>query len=170
MGDGSQYAPSDTTVFATAFYKNDYLATQYNIKAGKLYLEDLLYPFKFPVTKFRLRSLWEVQYMGVSATVDAPLDTTATTGTGSRSIILPTFGLAAEYAIAPHVLLRVAGTGFGLPHRAEIWDAEGTISYRYGKWEIVAGAKAFHFKTSPQNEEYIEGTLDGGFVGVRWHF
>jgi hypothetical protein len=68
-GDGTQYAPSDTTVFATAFNKNDFLATQYQIKAGKLYLEDLLYPFKFPVAKFRLRSLWEVQYIGISSTV-----------------------------------------------------------------------------------------------------
>ena len=138
----------------------------------------MLHPFKFPVEKFRLKSLWEVQYISVKTTVDAPLKeiTTDSSGTpipntaaGSRQVILPTFGLAAEYAIAPHVLLRAAASGFGIPYRADIWDAEGTISYRHNKWEILGGVKALHFKTSPQNDEYIAGTLSGGYVGVRWH-
>jgi hypothetical protein len=178
-GDGSQLAPIATTVYSTSYIKGDYLSTQYNIRGAKLYLEDLLYPYKFPAAKFRLRSLWEVQYVGIKGTVDAPLktvttdssgNTTVTTGSGSNQILLPSFGVAAEYAIAPHILLRAAGTGFGLPHKSEILDAEATVSYRHGKWEIVGGAKALHVKTSPQKDEYVTATMDGAFVGVRWHF
>jgi hypothetical protein len=178
-GDGTQTAPAATALFATGYNKGDFLSTQYQITSGKLYLDDLLHPFKFPVEKFRLKSLWEVQYLGIMSTIDAPLKTTSTssgtlvsnTTSGSRNLILPTFGIAAEYAISPHVLLRADASGFGLPHRAELWDAEGTISYRRSKtWEIRAGFKVLHFKTSPQKDEYVTDTISGGFVGLRYHW
>ena len=178
-GDGSQDAPTNTTLFSTGYTKGTYLSTQYQIRGGKLYLEDLLHPFKFPVEKFRLKSLWEVQYVTITGTIDAPLapatadssgSLIATSGTGSRDLILPTFGLAAEYAVSPHVLLRGAATGFGIPHHSELWDAEGTISYRRKVWEFRAGYKVLHFKTSPQKDEYFTDTLSGGFVGVRYHW
>jgi hypothetical protein len=177
-GDGSQTAPAATTVYSTSYNKGDGLNTQYQITSGKLYLDDLLYPYKFPVSKFRLKSLWEVQYIGVKGTIDAPLKPTTdaagnavtTTGTGSNNIIFPTFGLAAEYAISPHVLLRADASGFGLPHRAELYDAEGTVSYRRDKLEFRAGVKLLHFKTSPQKEEYVTDTLSGGFIGIRYHW
>jgi hypothetical protein len=169
-GDGNQVigtpAPS---LFTTQFYTGDIVATQYQIKAAKLYLEDLLWPHKFPVAKFRVRSLWEVQYVNIKATIDAPAVTTGETGTGSHQIILPTFGLAPEYAISPHVLFRFAASGFGWYHKADIWDAEATISYRVNHVELVAGGKAFHFKTSPNDTEYFRGTLVGAIVGLRWH-
>jgi hypothetical protein len=127
------------------------------------------------VSRFRLKSLWEAQYLSVRAAIDAPLKTITSTQlswaiSGSRSIILPTFGVAAEYALTPHVLLRAAGTGFGLPHRAALWDAEGSISYRRKAWELRGGFKITHFKTSPQKDEYMQGMVDGGFIGIRYHW
>ncbi|HWE00534.1 MAG TPA: hypothetical protein VG345_15890 [Bryobacteraceae bacterium] len=177
-GDGNQTATKTLDLFSTTINPGDYLATQYQIKAGKLYLDDLLWPYKFPVSRFRLKSLWEVQWISVSTTIDAPLVAAVEsssgisfeTATGSRQVILPSFGLAAEYALTPHTLFRAAATGFGLPHRADIWDAEATLSYRRRKWEILAGFKAMHFKTTPQQTEFIADTLSGGFVGVNWHF
>ncbi len=177
-GTGSQIGTTGTTVFSVGYNKGEYISTQYQIQAGKVYLDDLLYPYKFPVSKFRLKSLWEVQYIGVKGTVDGPLAPTTDTsgnavtnsGTGSRNIIFPTFGIAAEYAIAPHVLLRAAGSGFGVPHRAEIYDAEGTVAYRRKNIEFRAGYKLLHFKTSPQKDEYFTDTLSGGFVGVLYHW
>lgn len=178
-GDGSQLAPIDTNPFGTSFNKGDYLANQYQITGGKIYLDDLLYPFKFPVAKFRLKSLWEVQYISIHANIDAPLDpltqdssgnAVSTTAASTRTIIFPTFGLAAEYDLAPHLMLRIAGSGFGLPHRAEILDGDATISYRRGSVEVVGGFKALHFKTSPQKDYYLSDTLQGGYVGLRWHF
>jgi hypothetical protein len=178
-GDGTQNSPTNTTLFSTGYTTGEYLSIQYQITGAKLYLDDLLYPFKFPVSKLRFKSLWEVQYVAIQATVDAPLAATAdssgnpisNTTSGTRSVIIPTFGGAVEYAISPHVLLRGAATGFGIPHHAELWDAEGTIAYRYSKtWEFRAGYKVMHVKTSPQKDEYITDTVSGGFFGVRYHW
>jgi hypothetical protein len=178
-GDGNQTATKTLDLFNTTINPGDYLATQYQIKAGKIYLDDLLWPYKFPVSRFRLKSLWEVQWISVSTTIDAPLvaatedssgNITTETATGSRQVILPTFGIAAEYALTPHVLLRADASGFGLPHRSDIWDANALVSYRHKKWEIRGGFKAVHFKTSPQNTEFITDTIAGAFVGINYHF
>ncbi len=178
-GDGSQTAPADTTIFATTYSKGDFLNTQYQITALKLSYDDLLYPFKFPVARFRVKSLWEAQFVSSQGTIDAPFkaNTTDSSGnlisnasSGTRTIILPTFGAAVEYALTPHVLLRADASGFGLPHRADIWDAEAYVSYRRKKLEFRGGYKILHFKSSPQIDEYMIGTVQGGFVGVRYHF
>jgi hypothetical protein len=169
-GDGTQAAPVDTDLYSTQFYKGDTISSQYQITRAKLYLDDLLFPHKFPVSKFRLKSLWEVQLIKIKSTIDAPLVAAGETSQGSQQIVFPTFGLAAEYAVAPHVLFRVAGSGFGLYHKADLWDGEATVSVRRGQWEIVGGGKAFHFKTSPNNLEYVSGTIVGAFVGLRWHW
>ena len=172
-GDGNQLAPVYADLFSQGISQGDSLATQYQILATKLYLDDLLFPHKFPVAKFRLKSLWEVQYVHAKATID-DLTEGVSAGypiitSGTKQLILPTFGIAVEYALAPHVLLRLNGSGFGIPHKADIWDAEATVSYRHGPWEIVAGEKAFHFKSSPNSTEYLTATLTGAFVGLRFH-
>jgi hypothetical protein len=172
-GDGNQASPATIDIFGGTYNPGDYLATQYQIQNAKFYLDDLLFPHKFPVAKFRLKSLWEVEWMQIKGTIDAPyIDATgvAASGSASHQIIYPAFGLAAEYALTPHVLLRAAATGFGLIHHADLWDAEATISYRRGMWEIRGGGKAFHFKTSPNSTEYVSATLAGAFVGLRWHW
>lgn len=171
-GDGNQTAPVALDLFGQSFNQGDYLASQYGILASKLYLEDLLFPHKFPVAKFRLKSLWEFQYIHMKSTIDAPAYdlTSPETAIGTRQIFLPTFGIAAEYALTPHTLARVDASGFGIPKKADIWDASATISYRHGAWEIYGGGKALHFKSSPNNVEYLVDTLSGAFVGIRWHW
>lgn len=172
-GEGNQIAPVYTDIFSQGIEPGDSLNTQYQIMATKLYLDDLLFPHKFPVEKFRLKSLWEVQYVHAKAEIDDLTEgveaETPITTSGTKQLILPTFGLAAEYAIAPHVLLRIDGSGFGIPHKADIWDASATASYRHGFWEIYAGGKAFHFKSSPNSTTDLTATLAGAFVGVRFH-
>lgn len=178
-GDGNQVlgAPA-VDIFGANYIQGDYLATQFQFKSAKLYLDDLLFPHKFPVAKFRIKSLWEVEWVHIKETIDAPiLDATlaaqglaADSANVSHQIILPAFGLAAEYALTPHVLLRASLSGFGIPHKADIADAEATVSYRHGMWEIRGGGKAFHFKTSPNSPEYISATIAGAFVGIRWHW
>jgi len=175
-GDGNQTAPSDTTLFGASINKGDYLATQYQIRSGRLYLDDLMYPHKFPVAKFRLKSIWAIRYLGVKTTIDAPLqkdangNLTNAAGTGSRQIVLPELGVAAEYGIARHVVLRVGGSGFGIPHHSNIWDGEATLAWRHGKVSVEGGVKALGFKTSPHKDEYTQDRLYGGFIGVRYHW
>lgn len=170
-GDTNTSTPVATDLFGTAqLNAGDKLTTAYQILDIKFYLDDLLYPHFFPVKKLRFKSIWAVNYMQIYARVSAPFDSTAGIAADSRKIILPEFGLAMEYALAPHVLFRVDGSGFGIYHRADIWDAKAELSWRRGPVEIVGGYKAFHFKTSPYGTDFLVGTELGGYAGARWHF
>lgn len=146
------------------------LATQYQAKDFHLYLDDLLFPHKFPVSRFRLKSLWGFEYYTIHLTASSIL-ASPIIADDARAIIAPTFGAAAEYALTPHFVARVSAAGFGLPHRSDIAHAEATLSYRKGHLEIVAGEKLLHFKSSPKNSAgYVAGTMIGAFGGLRWHF
>jgi hypothetical protein len=176
-GDGNQTASTLIDIFGNQYAQGDYLATQYQIQAVKLYLDDLLFPHKFPVAKFRLKALYGVEYVQVKGTIDAPiLDVTLVPlgenaiATSSKQVIDPDFGIAAEYALSPHVLFRADASGFAIPHKAVIWDAEATLAYRRNSWEIRGGGKAFHVKTSPNSVQYSSTTLTGAFVGLRYHW
>lgn len=172
-GEGNQNAPVALDLFGQPFSPGEPLATQYGLLASKLYLDDLLFPHKFPVAKFRLKSLWEFEWVHVKTTIDDPtLQNTANEviGTGTRQIFLPVFGIAAEYQLTPHILARADISGFGIPHKANVWDANATLSYRRGSWEIFGGGKVWHFKTSPNNSEYLVDTLAGVQAGLRWHW
>jgi hypothetical protein len=178
-GDGNQtVSAANLDVFGANYVAGDYLATQFQFQSAKLYLDDLLFPHKFPVARFRVKSLWEVEWVQIKGTIDSPyLDVVlAAEGEGAdsadavRNIVLPVFGLAAEYALSRHVLLRASIAGFGIPHHSDLADAEATISYRLGSWEIRGGGKALHFKSSPNSDEYVAATLAGAFVGIRWHW
>ena len=172
-GDGNQTNTVATDLFGNTYAAGTALVPQYQIFASKFYLDDLLFPHKFPVAKFRLKSLWEFQYIHAKSVIDAPALNTATAGdtaVGTKQIFLPTFGIAAEYALAPHVLFRVDGSGFGIPGHSNIWDANVSLSYRHGSWEMLVGGKALHFKSSSNATEYFTDTLTGVFIGLRWHW
>lgn len=172
-GDGNVTTTAVTDVFGNTYGVGVGLVPQYSIFASKLYLDDLLFPHKFPVAKFRLKSLWEFQYIHMKSVIDAPALNSATASAaavGTKQIFLPTFGIAAEYAISPHVLFRVDGSGFGIPGKSNIWDADVTLAYRRGSWEVLAGGKALHFKSSGNATEFVTDTLTGAFIGLRWHW
>jgi hypothetical protein len=177
QGDGNQIASKQLDIFGSGYAPGTLLSTQYKIQSVKFYLDDLLYPHKFPVAKFRLKALYEVEYVQVKGVIDAPALEAAlmalsesASANSSKQIILPVFGIAAEYALSPHLLFRADASGFGLPHKSVLWDAEATIAYRRGAWELRGGGKAFHAKTSPNSTEYSSTTLAGAFVGLRYHW
>jgi len=175
-GNGNQTLPADTVAFSTQFYKGDYLSNSYRIVNGRLWVDDLFWPHKFPVSRFRIKAIYGVQYLALKASVDAPfqLASGATVagafGTGSKQVVLPIFGLAPEYALSKHVLFRVEGSGFGLPHKSYIWNGEATLSYRRRNWEIFGGGKAVGFKSSPKKDFYFAGQVYGGIVGIKYHW
>lgn len=178
-GDGSQTTTVITSPFAQTYPAGTKITSSYNIQHGRVYLDDLLFPHFFPVRKFRLKSIWAFEYTKMSATFDTPGvasvvdssgNTTLGTITGSHTTFLPELGAAAEYAIAPHVLLRADAAGFGIPHSSEVWEANATVSWRVHNVEVVAGGKILHFKTTPNASDYLQGTVDGAFAGVRYHF
>jgi len=63
----------------------------------------------------------------------------------------------------------VSADGFAFPHRAVTWNADGFLAYRVKYFEILAGGKALHFKTSPKGPEYFIATPYGAYVGLRFY-
>ncbi|HWE53047.1 MAG TPA: hypothetical protein VG273_24865 [Bryobacteraceae bacterium] len=169
-GTGSQTATQALDIYTTPITKGDYLDTQYQVRNVKFYLDDLLFPHKFPVSRLRFKSIWAIEYVSTHAKANAPYVTAGEVVDGNQNIVLPVFGLAAEYAITKHVLFRLDGSGFGIPRRSDIWDASATLSWRIGHVEVVGGGKALHYKSSPNSTEYQVDTFYGAMVGARWHF
>ncbi|MCU1325070.1 MAG: hypothetical protein JWN34_440 [Bryobacterales bacterium] len=175
-GNGNQTLPVDNFVFGTQFYKNDLLSNNYRILSGKVWVDDLFWPHKFPVAKLRVKAIYGLRYLAVKGSVDAPLQLASGAtipgafATGNKQVVLPALGLAPEYALSRHVLLRIEGSGFGLPHGSALWDGEGTVSYRRGKLEFFGGGKVVGFKTSPKKDYYYSGQVYGGIFGLKYHW
>jgi hypothetical protein len=178
-GTGNQTAPSDLTLFSTAFSAGDYLATQYKLQNAKISYDFLSYPTPLGDSSWRFRTLWEIQYTTIQSRVDAPFRPVSTdasgnpisnTANGTRWFFYPTLGAAVDKKLTPHFRVEAKGTGFGLPHRADIWDAEGSAIYSFPRVDVVGAYRGFHFKTSPKSDQYLAMTLAGAYVGLRWNF
>ncbi len=178
QGTGNQTASKDLTLFSTDFATGDYLATRYTLQDVKVSLDFLSYPTPVNASKFRFKTLWEFQYVTIYSSVDAPLkpifldssgNPIPNTGEGSRWFILPTLGAALEHTVTKNFRWEVRFSGFGIPHHASLWDGEASAAYRMNQFELTAGYKGFFFRTSSKSDQYLRGTLYGGFVGVTWY-
>jgi hypothetical protein len=178
QGSGNPTASQPLIIFGTSYNQGDYLATNYNLQNVKLSLDYLSWPFPIKDSKFHIKTLWEVQYTNIGTNVDAPLrhgQTDAsgapilTTAYGKDWFVYPSFGLGIDYLISGKLRFEARASGFAFPHRSTIWDTEASLNYRFGKLELQAGVKAFHFKTSPQRVEYVHGTFPGAYVGLRFY-
>jgi hypothetical protein len=178
QGDGNTSATSNLTLFNTDFSPGDYLVTRYNVQNVKISYDFLSYPYPPDPSRFRLKTLWEVQYTTIQSSIDAPLKTITydasgnaipNTGAGTRWFIYPSFGVAIEKAISSHIRFEAKASGFAFPHHGVLWDADASAVYRTGSYEVAVGAKAFHFKTSPQDTQYFAATFPGAYVAVRYY-
>ncbi len=175
-GDADQTLGRDTFVDGFSFVSGDSMHSTYHIITARIYLDDLLFPHKFPVSRLRFKSIWGLRYISLTDTVDSASEDAqaglagSSFQIGTNYILFPEFGAAVEYAVAPHVLFRVDGAGFAIPHHSDIGEASATLSVRKNNLEFLMGAKLLHFKTCPQKEEYEDATFVTPFVGLRWHF
>ena len=179
QGNGNTFLTTPVTLFSENYSPGDYISASYTIQSAKISWDYLSYTWYRPSTKLRLKTLWEIQYLTISTNIDAPFKAPTTdssgntdynTAHGSRNLIDPTFGLELEEALNKHFRWEVKGSGFGIPHRAVLWDAEASIAIRFGQVELLGGEKALHFKTSPQSESYFANTLSGAYVGLRYYW
>ncbi|MGD0871040.1 MAG: hypothetical protein ABSB88_15905 [Bryobacteraceae bacterium] len=183
---GDFTAPAALVAWGQIYAAGTYVSTNYKIINAKLSYEYLTWPYPVGSKKFRLKTLWQVQYTSISSTFDAPknyydsngnllIDPStgnpiSLVGSGTRAIISPTLGLGAHYYSSRHVRFEVNGSGFAVPHHWTIWDTDATVNLRLlGHVELRLGAKAFHFKTSPVAAFFLRGTMASAFVGVRWY-
>jgi hypothetical protein len=173
-GAGNNTAGVDLNLFGGDYDKGTYLATQYKVQNGKVALEYTSWPFPIDNRKFRLKTYWGVQYVSVKASIDAPLKPVAEGETnateGSRWFIYPSLGGGIEYRASRNFRFETGGSGFYIPGRPNVWDANATATVRAGKVEFMFGAKAFHFQTSRKPEEFFRGTFAGVFAGVGYRF
>ena len=178
QGNGNTTANSNLTLFNTDYAPGDYLVTSYTLQNVKLSYDYLSFPYPADPARFRLKTLWEVQYTTIKSSIDAPLKTVVSdasgnpisnTAAGTRTLIYPTLGLAIEKALTSHFRVEARASGFAFPHRATIWDTEASAVYRQGRFEVSAGVKAFHFKTSTKNTQYLVATFPGAFIAVRYY-
>jgi hypothetical protein len=175
QGHGNMSAPADLDLFSTGYTQGDYLATSYTLQNAKVSLDFLSWPFPVGNSKFRVKTLWEVQYTTIRSGFAAPLkvsatgDFTDTSSQGSESFVYPSLGMGIEHLTSKNFRWGAKASGFAIPHRPVLWDADTYAAYRRGQIEFTAGARAFHFKTSPQREQYLGGTLSGAYVGLRYY-
>jgi hypothetical protein len=182
---GNFTAPNDFSVWTQSYSKGDLISTNYHWQNVKISYEYLTWPFPVETRRFRLKTLWQVQYFNVRNVFDAPLlPTTDSAGNllsdasgnpltysteGSKWFILPTFGLGVQEYASRHFRLEANVSGFGIPHKSALLDADASANIRAGHFELRFGAKAFHFKTSPKADFYNRGTYVAPFVGIRWY-
>ena len=168
-GTGSDTASRALLLYQTPIPSGDLLYTYYQTRNFKASWNYLTYPAP-PDSKWRFKTLWEVQYDEASVTFDAPADVNAITTNGSKRVILPTLGLGIEYHPEKHIRLELKASGFALYHHADIWDAEASVVFRIRRVEALIGARASHFKTSPNSDEYFAQTQTGPYIGLRYLF
>ncbi len=170
-GNGTGYAAVPLSLFGSDFAQGDFISTSYRIRNAQLTWNYLTWPAPPEDSKWRFRTLYSFNYTGVSATVDAPFEASATfvPANGSRNIFYPAFGVSLEYIPNKIFYFEARTWGFWIPHRADIADAEATAVVVIKKhFEIFGGYKFFHFKTSPNSDQFFVGTMTGPAAGVRW--
>jgi hypothetical protein len=175
---GTTTAPNDLVIFSQPYSKGDQLSTSYKLSNYKISYEYLTWPYPVESRHFRLKTLWQVQYITYRSNYDAPVksNTPDSTGaltsyeaTGSKSYFTPTFGLGLHEYVARNLHLELNASGFGIPHRFSLVDLDASVGYRAGKIEVRAGARSLNFRSSARSDYYFRGNLSGAYVGVRWY-
>lgn len=169
-------AQGGSTIFSELYSPGDFIVASYTVESAKVSWDYLSYTFK---NRIRFKTLYEMQFVTIGTSVSAPfapLTYDASTGgnnpnssTGSKNIFLPTFGVEFEQPVTKHLRWELKGSGFGIPHHSDIWDAQADIALRFSAFEVQVGGRAYHFKTAPGTDQYFTDTLDGAYVGIRYY-
>jgi hypothetical protein len=175
----------DLTLWNQTYLAGTLISTNYTVQDFKISFDYLSWPYPVESRRFRLLTLWQLQYVSVRSVFDAPqlplvdssgnplVDATGNpisyAGQGTHWFISPTFGLGAHEYITKNLRVEVNGSGFAVPHHWSIWDTDATINYRIGHIELRAGLKGFHYKTSTGADFYLRNTMISPMVSVRWY-
>jgi len=178
LGNANSTPTQAVTLFGTPYNAGDYLAAHYNVQSAKISWDYLSYTWRRAPGNIHFKTLYELQFTTIGTNIAAPFKPVTTdssgnvddnTANGSKNVFLPTLGVEFEQSLGGKFRWEVKGSGFGIPHHSVIWDAQADIAVRFNKFELIAGEKAYHFKTSPQAEQYFTDTLSGVFVGLRYY-
>ena len=70
---GTTTAPNDLVIFSQDYLKGDQLTTNGKLSDYKLSYEYLTWPYPVGGRHFRLKTLWQVQYVTMKTVFDAPI-------------------------------------------------------------------------------------------------
>jgi hypothetical protein len=175
---GTTTAGHELVIFSQTYAQGDQLSTNSKLSDYKLSYEFLTWPYPVGGRHFRLKTLYQVQYITMKSIFDAPIlsATPSSAGTitsystqGSKSYITPALGVGIHEYATRNFRFEANVSGFMLPHRFHLLDSDASVAYRTGHFELRAGAKAFIFRTSPKADYFYRGTAGGAFVGIRWY-
>lgn len=182
---GNFTSGSTLTLWSQSYDQGVLVSTNYQIQDVKFSFEYLTWPYPVESRHFRLKTLWQVQYVNVNTGFDAPLlPITGPSGgpligsngspvsyraAGSRWFISPTLGLGVAEYLSKFVRLELNASAFAIPRHWTIWDTDGSINFRLGNFELGGGVRAFHVKTSTSGPFYVRGTLIAPQVSLRWY-
>jgi hypothetical protein len=182
---GDYTSPIVVSAWTQTYSGGTYVSTDYHYQRAKLSYEYLTWPFPVGSRKVRLKTLWQVQFTNISTVFDSPLDYYDSngnliydssgqpinlSGTGTKRIISPEFGLGFSYYPSRHVRFELSGSGFGFPHHYYVWDGDASVNIRVmSHLEIRLGARGLGFKTSTNGDFYIKGNYVAPFAGIRWY-
>lgn len=178
QGNSAVTEAQDVTVFGEAYSAGDYVTSTYTLQSAKISWDYLSYTWHRERGNIHFKTLYEAQFANISTSFAAPYKAVTTdssgntdynTASGSRYALLPTLGGELEQAVGNRFRWEIKGSGFGIPHHSVIWDAQADIAWHFSKFDLIAGGKAFYFKTSPQREQFFNDTLSGAFVGIRYY-
>ncbi len=178
LGNANSTPTQSVTLFGEAYNAGDYLASHYNLQSAKISWDYLSYTWRRKPGNIHFKTLYEMQFATISTSIIAPFkaetedisgNVDTNTASGSKKVFLPTLGGELEQSVGGKFRWEIKGSGFGIPHHSVIWDAQADIAVRISRFELIAGERAFHFKTSPQAEQYFSDTLSGVFVGIRYY-
>jgi hypothetical protein len=173
---GVTSAPGNLNLFGQPITGRDVLTNLADMESFKLSYDYLTYFWKHGSSELRLKTLYDIQRISVNSEVDDfQVDTTGALVNinpivNSKSIVLPTFGLGLEHTLSRHFRWEARGSGFGLPHRGDIVDAEAQIAVRVSHFELLGGGRWLHFKTSPKSAQYIVENMYGPYVSLRYYW
>lgn len=177
QGQGNTTSPGDLAIFDTVYEPGDYLSTGYTLQNAKISFDYLSWPFPVNFRSIRIKTLWEMQFTTIRYTLNAPLKPTEddkgnfinNVAEGSHTFVYPTFGLGVEKFLSRKWRVEAKASGFALPNRPAVLDADAFVAYCGGSYEFMVGARGFHFRTSPREEHFMRGTFTGAYVGLRWY-
>ncbi len=164
---GNFTAPTDLNLWSGGFVAGDYLSTSYHLQNVKFSYEFLTWPFPVRSRRFRLKTLWQVQYTSIKSAFDTPLNSSGGVS-GSKWFISPALGIGVAEYVSRNFRLEANASGFAIPSHTGLWDANASAAYRVGKLELRVGGRGFHFKTSVQRDYYMKGNMVGAFAGIRY--
>ena len=183
---GNLTASTNLQIFDQSYAAGTLVTTDYRMQNVKLSFDYLTWPYPVESRKFRLKTLWGIQYTSVRTGFDAPLlplvdantgaplvdasgNPISYVGQGTRWFMSPILGLGVAQFASRHFRVEANASGFAIPHHNAIWDADASANIRYGHIELRIGGKALHYKTTTQSDFFVKNTMGAAFVGLRWY-